>query len=97
MTPEELSKISQVLEVDSAALIAEVGPHWFPQRGLGPSIPTDPVLYRLYEVGALKHHSVCSWLEIDARLFLGCLGIRTGHQSCNPREVWGWYHVYDRL
>lgn len=55
MTPEELSKISQVLEVNSAALVAELGPHWFPQRGLGPAVPTDPVLYRLYEVSTLSH------------------------------------------
>ncbi|KAI0076164.1 cyanate hydratase [Panus rudis PR-1116 ss-1] len=48
-TQEELSKVSQLLAVDNAALVAELGDHWYPQRGIGPSIPTDPVIYRLYE------------------------------------------------
>ncbi|CAL1716092.1 unnamed protein product [Somion occarium] len=49
MTPEDLDNISQVLEVPTEALLAELGPHWYPQRGIGPAVPTDPVIYRLYE------------------------------------------------
>jgi cyanate lyase len=30
-------------------LIAELGPHWYPNRGIGPIPPTDPVIYRLFE------------------------------------------------
>jgi cyanate lyase len=30
-------------------LHAFLGPHWWPQRGLGPVPPQDPVIYRLFE------------------------------------------------
>jgi cyanate lyase len=30
-----------------------LGPHWWPQRGLGPVPPQDPVVYRLFEVRLL--------------------------------------------
>ena len=37
------------------ALAALGGAHWWPERGIGPAVPTDPVLYRLYEVrGVLR-------------------------------------------
>ncbi|KZT73196.1 Cyanase [Daedalea quercina L-15889] len=49
LSEEELTKLSQLLEVPQENLVAELGPNWFPHRGIGPMPPTDPVLYRLYE------------------------------------------------
>jgi len=47
--PEELDKLGQVLDIQTAGLHAQIGSHWFPQRGVGPVPPTDPLIYRLYE------------------------------------------------
>jgi cyanate lyase len=55
-TPEELNKLFEVLGLshDSQTgqeLQAALSDHqWWPNRGLGPMPPTDPVIYRLYEV-----------------------------------------------
>ncbi|KAF5392226.1 hypothetical protein D9757_001591 [Collybiopsis confluens] len=46
---EDLQKLSQLLEIPHEALAGPLGDHWFPYRGLGTAIPTDPVVYRLYE------------------------------------------------
>jgi cyanate lyase len=35
--------------MQSNDLVDQLGPHWWPQRGLGPVPPSDPVLYRLFE------------------------------------------------
>ena len=51
MTPEDISKVSAVLGLNESSLQQEVGSTWFPHRGIGPAVPTDPVIYRLYEVG----------------------------------------------
>ncbi|ESK95903.1 cyanate hydratase [Moniliophthora roreri MCA 2997] len=45
----ELEKLSQILEIAHTDLVAGLGEHWWPYRGLGPSPPSDPVIYRLYE------------------------------------------------
>lgn len=50
MSPEEIASIAKVLEIDEGAIHATVGAHWFPNRSLGTAIPSDPVVYRLYEV-----------------------------------------------
>jgi cyanate lyase len=50
LSPEELLNIGQTLGVDASELLAQIGPHWTPHRTLGPIPPTDPVIYRLYEV-----------------------------------------------
>ena len=50
LTEEDIAKLSAVLGLDSASLKSEVGEDWFPHRGIGPAVPTDPVIYRLYEV-----------------------------------------------
>ncbi|KLO06830.1 Cyanase [Schizopora paradoxa] len=49
MSPEEIASIAKVLEIDEGAIHATVGAHWFPNRSLGTAIPSDPVVYRLYE------------------------------------------------
>jgi len=49
LSAEELTKLSEFLDIPHDALQAELGANWWPHRGLGPMPPTDPVLYRLYE------------------------------------------------
>ncbi|TCD64052.1 Cyanate hydratase [Steccherinum ochraceum] len=49
LTGEDISKLSNVLGIDGASLQSEIGDDWYPYRGLGPAVPTDPVVYRLYE------------------------------------------------
>jgi cyanate lyase len=53
-TSEELQKLGEFLEVPTAELHATLGEHYWPRRGLGPMPPTDPVIYRLYEVSHLQ-------------------------------------------
>ena len=48
--PEEIDALSEVLGLDKSLVHDGCGAHWWPNRGLGPMPPTDPVLYRLYEV-----------------------------------------------
>ncbi|XP_006459228.1 hypothetical protein AGABI2DRAFT_191234 [Agaricus bisporus var. bisporus H97] len=48
-TADELRKVSEALDLPSAQALSEIGDHWWPNRGIGPTPPTDPVLYRLYE------------------------------------------------
>jgi len=48
-TTEELTALSNVLEVPNADVQANIGEAWIPRRGLGPIPPQDPVLYRLFE------------------------------------------------
>lgn len=50
MAPENIKDLAAVLEIPEALIDAGVGAHWFPNRGLGTTPPTDPVIYRLYEV-----------------------------------------------
>jgi cyanate lyase len=42
--------VCKILGVDSEWSLSQLGSHWWPNRGLGPMPPTDPVIYRLYEV-----------------------------------------------
>ncbi|KAF8214245.1 cyanate lyase C-terminal domain-containing protein [Mycena galopus ATCC 62051] len=57
-TQEELSKIAELLDISSGDLQAGLGDHWWPNRGLGPIPPTDPVIYRLYEGVLVYGHSI---------------------------------------
>lgn len=38
-----------MLDIPSQALHDQLGAHWWPNRGLGQTPPSDPVIYRLYE------------------------------------------------
>ncbi|SAM00058.1 hypothetical protein [Absidia glauca] len=50
-TPEEIEKLAQSLNLPSSYLVSEYGPQFYPDRGGLMSLPpTDPVLYRLYEI-----------------------------------------------
>jgi len=47
--PEDLIKLAEVLGIPVVNIQDEIGAHWWPHRGLGPAVPIDPVIYRLYE------------------------------------------------
>ncbi|EAU85164.2 hypothetical protein CC1G_06180 [Coprinopsis cinerea okayama7 len=55
---EELKKLSEVLEISSAQIVKELGDQWFPNRGLGPVPPSDPVIYRLFEGVLVYGHPI---------------------------------------
>jgi len=57
-TSDELKKVSDVLGVSSVEALNELGDHWWPNRGLGPVPPTDPVIYRLYESVLVYGHAI---------------------------------------
>ncbi|KAJ4480147.1 cyanate hydratase, partial [Lentinula aciculospora] len=48
--PSLNTKLSEILDLPHAELTAGLGDHWFPYRGLGSPVPTDPAVYRLYEM-----------------------------------------------
>jgi cyanate lyase len=51
---EELRALEAVLQLPREILspgIAGIGDSWYPNRGIGPIPPTDPLIYRLFEVG----------------------------------------------
>jgi cyanate lyase len=57
---EELRALEAVLLLNTKSLSAEVGPNWYPNRGIGPIPPTDPVIYRLFEVSEKLHDQLFS-------------------------------------
>lgn len=49
--PKDIEALSDLLGLDKVRFNAESGDQWWPNRGaITPMPPTDPVLYRLYEV-----------------------------------------------
>jgi cyanate lyase len=50
LTPENIAGLSAALDIPASELHNGLGAHWWPNRGLGTTPPTDPVIYRLYEV-----------------------------------------------
>jgi len=57
-TNEELVEVSKVLEIPSTESLGALGEHWWPNRGLGPIPPHDPVIYRLYEAVLVYGHAI---------------------------------------
>jgi len=55
---EDLKKVCGILEVDSTAALSQIGSHWWPNRGIGPMPPQDPVIYRLYEGILVYGHAI---------------------------------------
>ncbi|KAF9550034.1 Cyanase [Agrocybe pediades] len=55
---EDLKKVAQVLDIATETAVAGFGSHWWPNRGLGPMPPTDPVIYRLYEGVLVYGHAI---------------------------------------
>jgi len=49
LTAEEIDALAEVLGLEKSLIHNGIGEHWWPNRGLGTTPPTDPVLYRLYE------------------------------------------------
>ena len=47
---EELRALEVVLQLQRECLSLDIGGSWYPNRGIGPIPPTDPVIYRLFEV-----------------------------------------------
>jgi len=60
LSAEDIEAIARVLEVPLLSIQNELGPHWWPNRGLGPVPPTDPVIYRLYESVLVYGHAIKS-------------------------------------
>lgn len=48
---EELRSLENALQLPRECLSPDIGRNWYPNRGIGPIPPTDPVIYRLFEVG----------------------------------------------
>ncbi|KAI0316738.1 cyanate lyase C-terminal domain-containing protein [Amylostereum chailletii] len=57
-TPEELTALAAALDIPQDNVVAQLGPHWFPNRGIGPIPPTDPLLYRLFEGTLVYGHAI---------------------------------------
>jgi len=55
---DELRALAGVLNLSPEWLVAEVGPRWYPNRGIGPIPPTDPVIYRLFEGVLVYGHAI---------------------------------------
>ncbi|PFH48470.1 hypothetical protein AMATHDRAFT_76715 [Amanita thiersii Skay4041] len=57
-TEDELKTVTTLLGISTVEALNELGNHWWPNRGLGPMPPTDPVLYRLYESVLVYGHAI---------------------------------------
>ncbi|KAF8707328.1 hypothetical protein AX14_013614 [Amanita brunnescens Koide BX004] len=57
-TEEELKKVSTLLDISEAGALGALGNHWYPNRGLGPVPPRDPVVYRLFESVLVYGHAI---------------------------------------
>ncbi|KAI0056322.1 Cyanase [Artomyces pyxidatus] len=57
-SPEELQAVADAVGISHSFLASEVGAQWFPNRGIGPIPPTDPVIYRLFEGVLVYGHAL---------------------------------------
>jgi cyanate lyase len=55
---EELRSLENVLQLPREYLSPEIGRSWYPNRGIGPIPPTDPVIYRLFEGVLVYGHAI---------------------------------------
>jgi len=58
---DELRALANVLKLplpQNGWLITQLGPRWYPNRGIGPVPPTDPVIYRLFEGVLVYGHAI---------------------------------------
>lgn len=55
---EELRALEGVLHLPLQLLSPSIGRSWFPNRGIGPIPPTDPVIYRLFEGVLVYGHAI---------------------------------------
>ncbi|KZT58086.1 Cyanase C-terminal domain-containing protein [Calocera cornea HHB12733] len=54
----DLSALAEALSLPLGALTAGLGPSFTPYRGMGGGVPTDPVIYRLYEGVMVYGHPI---------------------------------------
>ncbi|KAH9954339.1 cyanate hydratase [Russula dissimulans] len=57
---DELGALAGVLKLSPKLeeLADQVGSHWYPNRGIGPVPPTDPLIYRLFEGVLVYGHAI---------------------------------------
>jgi len=55
---EELRVLEAVLQLQRECLSPDIGRSWYPNRGIGPIPPTDPVIYRLFEGVLVYGHAI---------------------------------------
>ncbi|KAG5644642.1 Cyanate hydratase [Asterophora parasitica] len=55
---DELKNVSEILGISVDESLSVLGDHWWPNRGIGPMPPTDPVIYRLYEGVLVYGHAI---------------------------------------
>jgi len=55
---EELLALGTVLQFTPNWITSQLGPQWYPNRGIGPVPPTDPVIYRLFEAVLVYGHAI---------------------------------------
>lgn len=55
---EELRALEAVLQLRRESLSPELGRSWYPNRGIGPVPPSDPVIYRLFEGVLVYGHAI---------------------------------------
>jgi cyanate lyase len=60
-----MSSQAKFSETELEAVAGALGIEWIRHRGIGPMPPTDPVIYRLYEVC----HAVCKQFKKCCNLF----------------------------
>lgn len=76
-----MKEVATLLGLNEVEVLSELGSHWWPNRGLGPLPPRDPVLYRLFEVRLFV--SYCILLRCDEYdLGLPCIWIRYQGMLC---------------
>jgi cyanate lyase len=76
----DLEGLTKVLGV---SVDGQLGEHWYPNRGnLSPMPPTDPVIYRLYEVRVFRH-----FLNGSPTPYSGSDGLWARDQGGHPREI----------
>ena len=66
---KELRILEVILQLQRECLSPDIGGSWYPNRGIGPIPPTDPVIYRLFEVG---NNSFMASLFLAYRFFRVC-------------------------
>lgn len=72
-TPEQLHALTDFLGIQPATITAALGDNWFPDRGIGPIPPTDPVIYRLYEAVLVYGHPLKVHCLFYDNVFAGAL------------------------
>jgi len=54
---EELRALERILGI-TPKWLWEIGSSWYPNRGIGPIPPSDPVIYRLFEGVLVYGHAI---------------------------------------